>query len=337
MMRGWGCGKEGDQVVRIRKAVITAAGRGIRLYPAADTVQKGMLPVVDRDGVSKPVIQIIAEEAIESGIEEICVVCAPGDDDQYLRQLRLLQENLLVTYKGVASAQRQAERLDDLRKRLRFVAQEKPLGYGHAVYCAKEFVNNEPFLLLLGDHLYISDVPGQRCAEQVMQLAVDEECAVAAVQATREHLIGRYGTLSGRRVPDKPAVYQIEKILEKPSLSRAELELNTPGLRAGFYLCFFGMHVLPASLFDILGEHIAGDVKLNGEFQLTPALHELATREKYLALEVRGTRYDTGGKFGLLEAQIALATEGQDRDEVLTAIVELLAESGQRQDRLGNE
>jgi len=313
--------------VHIKKAVITAAGRGVRLYPVADTLQKGMLPVVDRDGLAKPVIQIIAEEALASGVEEICVVCAPGDEERYRRLLGLLRENLLGAYPGVDWAKEQAGRLDDLVRRLCFAPQREPLGYGHAVYCAKDFVGSEPFLLLLGDHLYISHVAGQRCAQQLVELAGREECAVAAVQATREHLVGRFGTLSGKRVPDAPGNYQIEKILEKPALSIAELQLQTPGLRVGHYLCFFGMHVLPHRLFGILEEQFS---RPSPDFQLTPALQELANREKYLALEVKGSRYDIGGKLGLMQAQIALGVAGKDRDEFLTAIIEVLAEAGQR-------
>ena len=316
--------------MRIRKAVITAAGRGVRLYPVADPVQKGMLPVVDRDGLAKPVIQIIAEEALDSGIDEICVVCAPGDQEKYLEQLGLLRTGLIEAYQNAEWAGEQARRLDNLIRRLSFAAQDEPLGYGHAVYCAREFVGGEPFLLLLGDHLYISDLPGQRCAQQLLTLAGAENCSVAAVQSTREHLVGRYGTLSGKRVADAQGVYQIEKIIEKPSVSQAEMTLLTPGLRAGHYLCFFGMHVLAPSIFGILGEQLPAGSKLNGEIQLTPALEELARRERYLALELAGSRYDIGQKFGLLQTQIALATAGKDRAEVLTTIIELLAEANLR-------
>ena len=157
--------------MQIRKAVITAAGRGVRLYPAADTVQKAMLPVVDRDGLSKPVIQIIAEEALESGIEEICVICAPGDEDTYRRQFKSLHENLLASYRGADWAQEQAERLSNVVSRLRFAPQHNPHGYGHAVFCAREFVGDQPFLLLLGDHLYVSHLAGKRCAKQLIDLA----------------------------------------------------------------------------------------------------------------------------------------------------------------------
>ncbi len=317
--------------MQIRKAVITAAGRGVRLYPAADTVQKSMLPILDRDGLTKPVIQIIAEEALDSGIEEICIVCAPGDEAQYLHQFQALRTNLLNAYRGVDWAREQADRIDNLCRRLHFAPQERPMGYGHAVFCARSFVANEPFLLLLGDHLYVSNLPEKRCAQQLLECAGSMDCAVAAVHATREHLVGRYGTVSGKRVPEYSGLYQIESIREKPSLSIAELELQTPGLRAGYYLCFFGMHVLTPDVFNILEEDIesAGE----GEIQLTSALQKLALRERYLALEVDGIRYDIGARFGMLQAQIALAMEGNNRDEVLTTIVELLAEAHQRRIR----
>jgi UTP--glucose-1-phosphate uridylyltransferase len=316
--------------VKIRKAVITAAGRGARLYPVADTVQKAMLPLVDRDGLAKPMVQIIAEEAIESGIEEICIVCAPGDEQQYLKQLRLLQENLLHACQGADWAQQQAAKLDNLIRRLSFAVQKEALGYGHAVYCAREFVGNEPFLLLLDDHLYISSLKGTRCAEQVIGLAEQEDSAVSAVQATREHLVGYYGTVSGKRIPDVPGVYQIERIIEKPSVSMAETLLQTPGLRAAYYLCFFGMHVLPHRIFDILEEAVnktAAAPAGASEVQLTPALQELANREKTLALEVAGSRYDISARFGLMQTQVALGMAGNDRDAVLRTIIEQLAEA----------
>jgi UTP--glucose-1-phosphate uridylyltransferase len=317
--------------VDVRKAVITAAGRGVRLFPAVDTVQKGMLPFVDCDGLSKPVVQIIAEEALESGIEEICIVCAPGDEPRYLSQLKLLHDNLLEVYRRNDWAQELAHRLEKICKCLYFVVQEEPLGYGHAVHCAKEFVGKESFLLLLSDHLYVSDLPGERCAEQVMQLARAEGCAVAAVQATREHLIGRYGTVRGKRVSERSGVCTIEKIEEKPSLSLAELELYTPGLRAGHYLCFFGMHVLGHTIFDLLEESMKEGSDNGGGLQLTPALNALAQREKYLALEVSGSRYDIGAKFGMLQAQVAMAMAGEDSDQVLATLVDVLAEAKLRE------
>jgi UTP--glucose-1-phosphate uridylyltransferase len=313
--------------MKVRRAVITAAARGERLYPVADTIQKAMLPVVDLDGLHKPVIQIIAEEAFSSGIEEICVVCAPGDGERYVSAFTSLRDNLVKSYKGSDWATQQADKIDYLLSRLQFAEQAEALGYGHAVYCARDFVQGEPFLLLLGDYLYVSAMAGQRCAAQLVALATQQDCSVSAVNPTIEHQIGRYGTLTGKHVPTQQGVYEIEKIIEKPSLSTAELELQTSGLRAGYYLCFFGMHVLTPTIFNILERHQSQGT---GNLLLTPALQELAETEKYLALEVKGTRYDLSRRHGLLRAQLALGLAGEAHDETLTTMVELLAEANGR-------
>jgi len=317
--------------MKIRKAVITAAARGERLYPVADTIQKAMLPVIDTDGLHKPVIQAIAEEAFQSGIEEICVVCAPGDGERYINAFTSLRDNLVKSFKDVDWARQEAEKIDHLISRVQFAEQPEPLGYGHAVHCAKTFVNNEPFLLLLGDYLYVSNLIGKRCAAQLIELATEENCSVSAVNPTIEHQIGRYGTITGKHVPNKSGVYQIEKLIEKPSLSVAELELQTPGLRVGYYLCFFGMHVLTPTVFDILERHIAQG---SSNTPLTPSLQELAETETYLALEMKGNRYDLSGRTGLMRAQLALGLAGEAHDETLTSMVELLAEANARKAQL---
>jgi UTP--glucose-1-phosphate uridylyltransferase len=310
--------------MRVKKAVITAAARGERLYPVADTIQKAMLPVIDTDGLHKPVIQIIAEEAFASGIEEICIVCAPGDGDRYVNAFKSLKDNLVKSFKSVDWAKEEAEKIERLLSSLHFAEQKEPNGYGHAVYCAKEFVGNETFLLLLGDYLYVSYLPGKRCAAQLIELATKEDCSVSAVNPTIEHQIHRYGTITGKHVPGNAGIYQIEKLIEKPSLSTAELELQTPGMRAGYYLCFFGIHVLTPTVFDLLEKEIkTGSTNV----LLTPVLQTLATTEKYLALEVKGKRYDLSRKHGLLRAQIALGLAGQAHDETLTTMVEMLAEA----------
>ena len=310
--------------MRIKKAVITAAARGERLYPVADTIQKAMLPVVDIDGLHKPVIQIIIEEAFASGIEEICIVCAPGDGQRYIDAFTSLRDNLVKSFKSVDWAKEEAEKIHQLLSRIQFAEQQEARGYGHAVYCAKEFVNNEPFLLLLGDYLYVSYLSQKRCAAQLIDLATKEACSVSAVNPTIEHQIHRYGTLTGKHLPNSEGIYQIEKLIEKPSLSTAELELQTPGLRAGYYLCFFGIHVFTPLVFELLEKEIKKD---GANILLTPVLQNLAVTEKYLALEVKGKRYDLSRKHGLLRAQIALGLAGDAHDETLTTIVELLAEA----------
>ncbi len=275
----------------ISKAVITAAGRNQRTLP--------MQTLIDRDGTEKSVLCIIVEEALDAGVTEIAIVVAPGDADAY------------------------AEAVGNHAGRLHFVTQEQPLGYGHAVNCAKDFCAGEPFLHLVGDHLYVSREQ-EGCARRLVEVAQVEECAVSAVQATRENLLPYYGTIGGRRVPGRKDLYEIETVVEKPTPTEAELRLIVPGLRAGHYLCFFGMHVLTPSVFEILDRHCAeaGD---RGGVELANALAELATREKYLALEEHARRYDVGVKYGLLTAQMALALSGQDRDLVLTRLLELLA------------
>ncbi len=307
--------------MEISRAVITAAGRGARQFPASDTVQKAMLPLVDRDGLTKPVLQIIAEEALDSGIEEICVVTAPGDEAVYRNHFRNYAANLRSTYKGIDWAEEQARRFDDLDQRLQFAVQPEPEGYGHAVWCARSFVQEEPFLLLLSDHLYITSET-RRCARQVIELAAAENCAVSAVQATREHLIHQYGTLTGRRVPQHPEIYAIEEIVEKPNPTLAELRLQVAGLRAGHYLCFFGMHVLTPVVFELLDGLVRNNVRELGQIQLTTALNTLARQERYLALETRGSRFNLGVKFGVVEAQIALALGGVDRELILAHLLE---------------
>jgi UTP--glucose-1-phosphate uridylyltransferase len=283
-----------------------------------------MLPLVDRDGMTKPVLQIIAEEAMESGIERICIVCAPGDEAIYRRHFRDYAANLRSVFKGAEWASEQAKRLLELDQRLQFVVQDEPLGYGHAVWTARSFVRDEPFLLLLEDHVYVSS-ERRRCARQLIELAESEACAVSAVQATREHLIGQYGTLTGSRLSDRPDAYAIEQIIEKPNPTLAELKLQVPGLRAGHYLCFFGMHVLTPTVFELLEPLVQNEPRERGQIQLSTALNDLSRRERYLALETRGTRYNLGIKFGATEAQIALALAGVDRDRILALLLETVA------------
>jgi UTP--glucose-1-phosphate uridylyltransferase len=275
--------------MRITKAVITAAGRRQRSLP--------LQTLIDRDGAQKSVLRIIIEEALRAGVEDICVVVCPGDE---------------AVYAGATG---------DIAAQLTFVPQAEPLGYGHAVYCAHEFVDSQPFLHLVGDHLWVSRT-GQGCAEQIVEVAQAESCAVSAVQASRESLLPYYGTVGGRRVAGRPDLYVVEDVIEKPTPTEAEQRLLVPGLRAGHYLCFFGIHVLTPAVMEILGRHVAGG---HSSITLSSALVELAKGERYLALERPWWRYDVGVKYGLLTAQLALALSGKDRDEVLAQMVELLA------------
>ncbi len=275
--------------MEIKKAVITAAGQSQRALP--------LQTLVDRDGQTKTALRILIEEVHSAGIDEICVVVCPGDRAAY----------------SSATGHRAT--------RLRFVEQTEALGYGHAVYCAREFAGKEPVLLLVGDHLYVSG--GQKsCATQLVEIARAENCAVSAVQATHESKLPYYGAVGGHLAANRQGLYEIAEVLEKPTPTEAEQRLIVPGLRAGHYLCFFGMHVLTPAVMELLGAELHAR---RGNVHLTTALAQLARRERYLASELSGRRYDIGVKYGLLIAQLALALEGQDRDEVLSGLLELLA------------
>jgi len=310
--------------MNVTTAVITAAGRGARQYPAADTVQKAMIPLVDRDGATKPVLQIIAEEAMDSGVERICVVAAPGDEAIYRRQFQSYADMVRTGFPDEPWAADQANRTEQLLERLTFAVQDEPLGYGHSVWCARKVIGDHPFLLLLGDHLYIS-AESRRCARQVIDAAKALNSSVSAVQPTREHLIHQYGTVAGKRRADRADLYEVQEIIEKPDPTTAELRLTVPGLRAGHYLCFFGIHVFTPSIFGILDGLINEGVRENGQYALTTALNRLVGREPYHALETRGIRHNLGVKYGVVEAQIALALAGEGREHMLGLLVNTFA------------
>lgn len=275
--------------MKITKAIITAAGPHQRELP--------LQALVDRDGEPKTALRIVIEEAIAAGVEEICLVVFPGDEAVYAK-----------------AAGREAGRLC-------FVAQAEPRGYGHALWCGRKFTGAEPFLHLISDHLYLSRGKG-RCAQQLVQAAVREDCAVSAVQAVRESMLPYFGIVGGQLVPQREDLYEVERVIEKPTPTAAEQSLIVPGLRAGHYLSLFGLHVLTSGVMEVLD----GLVQAGGTVQLSDALNRLHGRERYLALPLDGRRFDIGVKYGLMNAQLAFALDGADRDDVLTGLVELLAD-----------
>lgn len=280
----------------IAKAVITAAGRRQRTLP--------LQVLIDRDGVEKSVLNILLDEVVAAGIDSVCLVVRPGDERAYAQ----------VAGPHVG--------------RLQFVHQVEPLGHGHAVWCARDFVGRDSFLHLVGDHLYVSYAV-QNCAQTLVDVAEAEACTVSAVQATRESLLPYYGAVGGRRLAGRQGLYEVDTVLEKPTPTEAEQRLFVPGLRAGYYLCFFGMHVLTPMVMQLLHEQVERRCpQANGSVTVTlsSALAELGRREKYLALEQAGARYDVGVKYGLLTAQLALALSGRDREDVLARLLELLAQ-----------
>jgi UTP--glucose-1-phosphate uridylyltransferase len=276
--------------VKVAKAVITAAGKNQRTLP--------LQTLVDRDGISRSALAILAGEITGAGISEIAVIVCPGDESAY------------STAAG------------PMASRMRFIPQKEALGYGHAVHCAADFTGDEPFLLMVGDHLYTSRT-SESCTVQLLATAETSKCAVSAVQATHESKLPYYGCIGGRRVQGAERLYEVETVIEKPTPTAAEQKLVVPGLRAGNYLAFFGMHVLTPSVMETLGRQLSS----NSNADLSSALAETARRERYLAHELLGRRHDLDLHYGLLSTQLALGLAGKDRDEVLSLLVELLAQS----------
>lgn len=270
----------------VKRAVITAAARSQRQLP--------LQVVADRDGTSRTVLELLIREALSAGIEEVAVVIAPGDKAAY------------TTAAGPAAPA------------VTFVEQMQPNGYGDAILAAEAFTAGESFLHFVGDHLFLSGGP-QSCARKLVELARRESCAVSAVQATREHALPYYGTIGGRRLPGSDDTYEVEHVMEKPTPTQAEQSLLVPGLRAGHYLCFVGMHVLTPGVVRILKSLHASKPTLSDALALLPK------QERFLAMQSSETRFNVGVKHGLLMAQLALALSGPDRDDVLTNLVELLA------------
>ena len=277
--------------MKVRKAIITIAGKDQRALP--------LQTCIDRDGTEKPVLQILVEQALIADVDEVVVITWPGDEARYTQAVG----------KHI--------------KHVQFVPQPEPLGYGHAILCAREAVGEEPFLHMVGDHLNIS-YSVKSCAQHVVELAEAEGCSVSAVQATRETLLPHFGTIGGQRIAGSPDTYRIETVVEKPTPTEAEQRLTVSGLRSGHYLCFFGIHVLTHAVMELLAAALAA--KPAGPITLTSALAALALREQYLAIEHSGRRYDIGVRYGLLTAQLGLALSGPDRTEVLAHLLELLAD-----------
>lgn len=277
--------------MKITKAVITAA--------APDQGSLPLQQLVDRSGQNKTALQLIIEEALQAGVEDICVVIRPGDNHAF------------------------EQAAGPHANRLTYVEQTAPRGYGDALLRARSFTEDQPFLHLVGDHLYLTR-SDRCCAAQLIAVAEKEECSVSAVQPTRESKLPFFGTVGGQRVPQRSDLYTVSKVIEKPTPTLAEQELIVAGLRSGYYLCLFGMHVLTPGVMNLLEDALNGAGPTES-IQLSPSLSALAQRERYLALEAEGTRYNVGEKYGLLVAQLALALTGDDRDKILTELVELLA------------
>lgn len=274
--------------MKIKKAVITAAGPHQQHLP--------LQTLASPSGESKTVGALILDEIFASGIESAAIIIAPGTRSDFSSAVEA--------------------HLDQVT----FIEQSDPLGYGHAVLQAREFTGDDPFLLMMSDHLYVT-LTEKSCLEQLLTVATQASGPVSAVQSTHESKLPFYGTVAATPATGQQGLYEVSDIIEKPTPTVAEQELVVPGLRSGNYLCFFGMHVLTKSVMEHLAEAFDGE----GRLGLTPALAATARSEDYLACEIEGLRFNIEEPHGLLRAQLGMALSGDSRDEVMGAMIELIA------------
>ncbi|MCD4713192.1 MAG: UTP--glucose-1-phosphate uridylyltransferase GalU [Clostridiales bacterium] len=284
--------------MKVRKAVIPAAGLGTRFLPATKAMPKEMLPIVD-----KPTIQYIVEEAIASGIEEILIITGKSKraiEDHFDRSVELEIElekkhntELLELVRGIS------DMVD-----IHYIRQKNPSGLGHAIYCARTFVGDEPFAVLLGDDVVHN--PENPCLKQMIEAYDTYGTSILGVQEVPEQDVCKYGIVDGDKIEDR--IYTVNGLIEKPALDEAPSNI-----------AILGRYIINPGVFDILKDTKPGK---GGEVQLTDALLELAKKEKMYAFNFEGKRYDVGNKQGFLEATVETALRRDDlKDDFLKYLV----------------
>lgn len=277
---------------KVRKAIIPAAGLGTRFLPATKAMPKEMLPIVD-----KPTIQYIVEEAVASGIEDIIIVTGKGKraiEDHFDHAFEL-EENLIRKEKfDLLEKVRESSKVE-----IHFIRQKEPLGLGHAVLCAKKFIGDEPFAVLLGDDIVQAQTP---CLRQLMDQYEEIGASIIGVQQVPNNETNRYGIISplerdGRR-------YKVETFVEKPPIGEAPSNL-----------AIMGRYILTPKIFTLLEKQEAG---AGGEIQLTDAIQQLNKIQRVFAYDFEGKRFDVGDKIGFVKTTIEFALQrGELRDELL--------------------
>ncbi len=282
------------------KAVIPAAGLGTRLLPATKAQPKEMLPVVD-----KPAIQYVVEEAIASGIKDILIITGRGKraiEDHFDRSLELER---VLEKSGKTKELAEIRRISDMAD-IFYIRQKEQLGLGHAVLCAKEHINEEPFAVMLGDDLIVDEKP---CIRQLLDVFDKFKYSVIAVERVPEDKVHKYGVIAGKQIEDN--LYEIEDIIEKPKRELAPSNIAT-----------IGRYVLTPLIFECLENTGPG---VGGEIQLTDAIKLLLSSEKVYAYEFSGRRYDIGSKGDWIKATLELALQRGDLSEDLTEFLKQIA------------
>lgn len=286
--------------MKITKAVIPAAGLGTRFLPATKAQPKEMLPIVD-----KPTIQYIIEEAVASGISDILIITGRNKraiEDHFDRSVEL---ELELERKGKTELLAQVQHISELVN-VQYVRQKTPQGLGHAILCAKNFVGNEPFAVLLGDDVVDAEVP---CLKQLIDIYDRYNNTVLGVQQVAYEDVNKYGVVAGKLLDER--IYMVEDLVEKPSQEQAPSNV-----------AILGRYIITPEIFEILAETAPG---AGGEIQLTDALKKLSKQKQLLAYEFSGRRYDVGDKLGFLEATVEMALKREDlREDFLTYLERIL-------------
>ena len=292
---------------KIRKAVITAAGYGTRLFPMTAAVRKEFLPVVDTKGRMLPLILANVEEAIEAGIEEICIIIQE-QDRKFFQDFFGQNISPDLYDKLSARARESLSAIKELGRRVVLRAQEEQRGLGHAVYQVREWVGNEPFLLVLGDHLFVRR-GAKGCARQLVERFEELDTSVIGLQPTAESDVGRFGTVGGVWVDDedKKDLIDIAMLKEKPGVEFAEEYLKVEGLPEKTYLTVFGLYLLTPRIFQELQRSIQECGSDNREIELTNALDALRRKERILGLVIEGQKVDIGLPSGYLDGLLKYA------------------------------
>ncbi|MBT3374142.1 MAG: NTP transferase domain-containing protein [Lentisphaerae bacterium] len=293
----------------VRKAVIPAAGFGTRMFPASKAIKKELFPIITPEGVTKPVLLANIEEAVRAGIEEIAVIVRADDQaffDQFFNHLPAPD----LYNRLPAQARQQCHDLQELGQRITLIPQESQEGFGHAVHCAREWVGNEPFLLMLGDHVYVSDTD-EPCAQQLIHAyEANGNRGVVGVHAAPPEDVSHSGTITGTWIDEDQRVLQVRELAEKPNLDYARNNLAAPGLGPDQFLCLNGQYILTPEVFEHLQHDIDADVRDAGEIQLTTALEQLRKTQGLLGYVVAGNHYDTGLPERYLQSLIDLHGRG---------------------------
>ena len=274
------------------KAVITAANPQHRNLPVQS--------LSDPNGAAVPLLSLHLRDLDAAGIHEVAIIHHPDDGELY------------------------REAAGSYAQHLAMIPQDKPRGFGDAVLRARPFTGKDPFVLLVCDHLFLSHLGGKNCVRQLMDLFEQVNGSVSAVQPTHESQVTRFGVVAGEPDGQHSGVYKVREVREKPTPTEAELHMRVPGNRAGYYLGFFGIHVLEAEIFDQLEQHAADT---GASLGLSPALNAVAGKGHLHAALLEGSRFDLEAEYGLLQAQLAMALSGPNREMVLAHLVRVLAET----------